>query len=108
LPASRLFVGTGPSSYKKKNLPCRGLTNVDKHWPRWNSAIYNLYEDLNNVCDIKIRRLRWAGHIIRMEDERIAIKFLDGKFHNIRPVRKPITRRENVNRRDTFRILGIR
>ena len=23
------FVGTGPSSYKKKNLPGRGLTKVD-------------------------------------------------------------------------------
>jgi hypothetical protein len=28
------FVGTGPSSYKKKNLPGRGLTKVDKHWYR--------------------------------------------------------------------------
>ena len=26
------FVGTGPSSYEKKNLPCRGLTKVEKHW----------------------------------------------------------------------------
>jgi hypothetical protein len=25
------FVGTGPSSYKKKNLPGRGLTEVEKH-----------------------------------------------------------------------------
>jgi len=24
-------VGTGPSSYKKKNLPGRGLTKVEKH-----------------------------------------------------------------------------
>jgi hypothetical protein len=28
------FVGTGPSSYKKKNLPGRGLTKVEKHWSR--------------------------------------------------------------------------
>jgi len=31
------FVGTGPSSYKKKNLPGRGLTMVEKHcfsWPK--------------------------------------------------------------------------
>jgi len=27
------FVGTGPSSYKKK-LPARGLTKVEKHWFR--------------------------------------------------------------------------
>jgi len=25
------FVGTGPSSYEKKSLPGRGLTNVQKH-----------------------------------------------------------------------------
>jgi len=25
------FVGTGPSSYKKKNLPGRGLPEVEKH-----------------------------------------------------------------------------
>jgi len=26
--------GTGPSSYKKKNLPGRGLTKLEKHWLR--------------------------------------------------------------------------
>ena len=26
------FVGTGPSSYKKNNLPGRSLTKVKKHW----------------------------------------------------------------------------
>ena len=27
------FVGTGPSSFEKKNLPGRGLlTEVEKHW----------------------------------------------------------------------------
>jgi hypothetical protein len=28
------FVGTGPSSYKKKNLTDRGLTKVEKHCSR--------------------------------------------------------------------------
>ena len=31
-------VGTGPSSYKKNNLPGRGLTKVEKHWPNVLSA----------------------------------------------------------------------
>jgi len=45
--------------------------------------------------------------VIRMEDERIpSIKVLNGKFHNTRPVGKP--RREDVVRRDTSQILGIR
>jgi uncharacterized Rossmann fold enzyme len=33
-----------------------------------------LYNDLNVVEDIKIRRLGWAGHIIRMEEARIPKK----------------------------------
>ena len=28
------FVGTGPSSYEKKNLPGRSPTKVEKHWTR--------------------------------------------------------------------------
>jgi uncharacterized Rossmann fold enzyme len=45
------------------------------------------------VEDIKIRRLEWAGHIIRMEEERIPKKkFLNGNFHTTRPVGRPRTR----------------
>ena len=57
--------------------------------PVWNGEIYNLYKGINIVDDIKIRRLGWAGHIVRMEDERISKKVLNGKFHNTRPVGKP-------------------
>lgn len=42
--------------------------------------------------DIKLRRLGQAGHIIRMEDERLSKNVLNGKFHNTRPVGKPRTR----------------
>ena len=37
-------------------------------------SIGKLHNDLNIVEDIKIRRLGWAGHIIRMEEERIPKK----------------------------------
>jgi hypothetical protein len=60
------------------------------------------------VDDIKIRRLGWAGHTIRLEDERITRKFLNGKFLNTRPLGKPRTRWEDVARRDTSQILGTR
>ena len=51
------------------------------HWlPRWNSDICNLYTYLNIVDNIKIRRLGWAGHIIRMENERFPKGFLRGNF----------------------------
>ena len=34
------FVGTGPSSYKKKDLQGHGLTKVEKHYSKKNSARY--------------------------------------------------------------------
>ena len=58
--------------------------------------------------DTNIRRLGWAGHFIRMEDERIPKKVLNGKFRNTRPVGKPRTRREDNVQTDTSQILGIR
>jgi hypothetical protein len=41
-------------------------------------------------------------------DERIPNKVLNGKFHNTRPAGKPRRRWEDVVRRDTSQILGIR
>jgi hypothetical protein len=59
--------------------------------PRWNREICILYKDLNIVDDIKVRRLGWVGHIIRMKDESIPKKILNGKFHNTKSVRKSRT-----------------
>jgi hypothetical protein len=39
--ASRLFDETGPSSYKKNNLPGRGLTKVEKHCVRRITGLYS-------------------------------------------------------------------
>ena len=58
--------------------------------------------------DIKIRRLEWAGHTIRMEEERISKKVLNGKFHTTRPVGRPRTRWADVVQRDTLQLLGTR
>ena len=58
--------------------------------------------------DIKIRRTEWAGHVMRMEEERITKKVLNGKCHNKRPVGKPRIRWEDVIQRDTSQILGIK
>jgi hypothetical protein len=52
-----------------------GPTHERGCWrPRWNNKLYSLYKEPNIVEDIKIRRLEWAGHIIRMEEERIPKK----------------------------------
>jgi len=76
--------------------------------PRWNSETYNLYKDLKFVNDMKIRRLGWARHVVRMEDKSNPKKVLNGEFHNKRPVGKPRTRWADVVKRDTPDILGIR
>jgi hypothetical protein len=52
--------------------------------PRRNNELYSLYKEPNIVDDIKIRRLGWAGHIIRMEEERIPKMVLNGNFHTTR------------------------
>jgi hypothetical protein len=57
--------------------------------PRWHSEIYNLYRDLNILNDIQIRRLGRAGHITRMEGEKIPKEVLSEKLHNTRPMGTP-------------------
>jgi len=79
------------------------------HWClSWNSELYNLYNEPNIVEDIKIRRLGWAGHIIRMEEERIPKKVLNRNFYTTRPVGRPRTRWTDVVQRDALQLLGIR
>jgi len=58
--------------------------------------------------DTKIRRLEWAGHIIRMEEERIPKNVLNGNFHTTRPVGRPRTKWADVVQRDAVQLLGTR
>jgi hypothetical protein len=60
------------------------------------------------VEDIRIRRLGWAGHMIRMEEETIPKRVLNGNFHTTRPVGRPRTRWMDVVQRDDLQLLGIR
>jgi len=60
------------------------------------------------VEDIKIRRLGWAGHIIRREKERIPKMVFNRNFHITRPVGRPRTRWADVVQRDVLQLLGIR
>ena len=53
-----------------------GPTHEKGCWrPRWNNELYSLYNEPNIVEDSNVRRLEWAGHIIRMEGERTPKKF---------------------------------
>ena len=70
--------------------------------PRWHNELYSLYNNLNIMEDIKIRRLGRAGHIIRMEDLRIPKKVFNGIFHNTRPMGRPRTRWADIVHRDAL------
>ena len=60
----------------------------------------SLYHLTNIVRVIKSRRLRWAGHVARMEDGRSALKILTGKPTCKRPLGRPRRRWEDNIRID--------
>jgi hypothetical protein len=64
------------STFERKILRrIYGPTQEEGRWRlRWSNELHSLYNDVNTVEDFKIRRLGWAGHIVRMEDERIPKK----------------------------------
>jgi hypothetical protein len=62
---------------------------------RWrklhNEELHDLYSSLNIIILIKLRRMRWAGHIARMGEKRNAYRLLVGKPEGKRPLRKTKT-----------------
>ena len=60
--------------------------NAYREWRRLHSEeLHNLYRSFNIVRVIEYRRLKWAGHVARMEEGRSAFKILTdiptGKRH---------------------------
>ena len=51
-----------------------------------NEKLHSLYRSPNIFRVIKSRRLRWAGHIVRMEGGRSAFKILTGTTTGNRPL----------------------
>ena len=54
-----------------------------------NEELHSLYHSPNIVRVIKSRRLRWAGHVERIEEGRSAFKILTGKPTEKRPLGRP-------------------
>ena len=47
-----------------------GPTNDNEEWRiKYNNELYILYRESDTVTYIKINRLKWAGHVIRMEEQ---------------------------------------
>ena len=87
----------GKSRNTSARIPYEGhATNFRFKWClfcqiRWvgsrlhNEELHSLYRSLDLVRVIKSRRLRWVGHVARMEEDRSAFKSLTGKPIGKRP-----------------------
>ena len=64
-----------------------------------------MYRSPNKVRVIKSRRLRWAGHVARMEEVRSAFKILTSKPIGKIPLGRPRCRCEDNIRMDLEEIL---
>ena len=71
-----------------------------------NAEFHSLYRSPNIVRVVECRRLRWAGHIARMEEDRASFKILTGKPTGKRPLGRPRRRWEDNIRMD-LKEIGI-
>jgi hypothetical protein len=65
-----------------------------------NEELNDLYSSPNIVRVIKSRRMRWAGHVARMGEERGVYRVLVGKSEGKRPLGRPRRRWEHNTRMD--------
>jgi len=74
---------------------------VTGEWRRLhNEELNDLYSSLNILRVIKSRRMRWAGHVARMGEERGVYRVLVGKPEGRRPLGRPRRRWVNSIRTD--------
>ena len=85
--------------FKYKELRKIPGAKRDKITGKWrklhNAELHALYSSPNKIRSLKSRRLRWAGHVTRMEQSRIAYRVLVGKPEGKRPLGSPRHRWEN-------------
>jgi hypothetical protein len=60
-----------------------------------NEELHNLYSSPNIIRQIKSRRMRWAGHVARMGEDRKVYKVLIGEPERKRPLGRPRRRWED-------------
>ena len=69
---------------------------VTGEWRKlYNEELNDLYSSCSIVQVIKSRRMRWAGHVARMEEGRGVYKVLVGKPEGKRPLGRPRRRWED-------------
>jgi hypothetical protein len=69
-----------------------------------NEELQNLYSSPDIIRQVKSRRLKWAGHVARMGEERKVYKVLVEKLEGKRPLGRPRRRWEEGLRMDLRKI----
>jgi hypothetical protein len=54
-----------------------------------NEELHNMYSSPNIIRMVKLKRVRWAGHVARMGEKTNAYRILMGKPEEKRPLRRP-------------------
>ena len=67
-----------------------GHTNDNGEWRiKYNNELYTLYKESDILTYIKINRLKWAGHVISMEEQnatrRVLVAAVEGRRQRGRP-----------------------
>jgi len=67
-----------------------GPTNDNGEWRiKYSNELFTLYKESDTVTYIKINRLKWAGHVIRMEEQsptrRVLVAVVEGSRQRGRP-----------------------
>jgi hypothetical protein len=71
-----------------------------------NEELKDLYSLLNIMRVVKLRRVRWAGHVARMGEDRGVHRVLVGKPEGKRPLGRPRRRWEDNIRMDLQEVGG--
>ena len=83
----------------------RGRDEVTGEWRRLhNEELNDLYCSPNIVRVIKSRKMRWAGHVARMGEERGVYRVLVGKPVGRRPLGRPRRRWVDIIRTDLLEV----
>jgi hypothetical protein len=80
--------------YHNFTLIYYGFIHIKRGWRKlYNVELHNLYSSPSIIRMIRSRRMRWAGHVVRMGAKKNAYRILVGKPEGKRPLGRPRRRR---------------
>ena len=97
------------SLFERKVLRCIfGAKKEKGTWrKKYNYELYETFKEPNIVTYIKVKRLAWAGHLMRMNNNRTLKKIFNTKPDGVRSIGRPKLRWEHGVDQD-IRILGVK